>query len=294
MVDGVATPMDFTLKGFPETSADSEHYYLVDKADSGTKVSIALKNMVTDTAYSIKLRLVGYEGTAPTAWTPYSNICPISGWTGCNISHSGADTSDPTVIHISWQTEAGTVYGGTLDVTSGVLTVNMASVDMGTLTWNKGTESDKPFFLTESLKDVIKQIPNNITKATIKTPIYITTSYWGGNPVSFINTDFDITQTSVSHQIRTRDSRYSTEQEYKTAMSGVQLVYELATPITYQLDPNEINTLDGINIIYVNTGDVTVTYIAKSAKFSFGSPLHTYNYVNLKLFGNTYIEHGKG
>ena len=77
-------------------------------------------------------------------------------------------------------------------------------------------------------------------------------------------------------------------------MNGQTLVYELATPQTYQLEPNEIYTLDGVNNVYVDTGNVTVTYIAKSAKFSFGSPLHTYNHANLKLFGNTYIEHGKG
>ena len=52
---------------------------------------------------------------------PYSNICPISGWTGCSIYHSGADTGDPSVIPITFPTSAGTVYGGTLDVTNGAL-----------------------------------------------------------------------------------------------------------------------------------------------------------------------------
>ena len=39
------------------------------------------------------------------------------------LNHSGADTSDPETVSVSWQSEAGTVYGGTLDVTTGVLTV---------------------------------------------------------------------------------------------------------------------------------------------------------------------------
>ena len=51
------------------------------------------------------------------------NIRPITGWTGANLYQSGADTSDYTTETISWQTEAGTVYGGTIDFVSGKLIV---------------------------------------------------------------------------------------------------------------------------------------------------------------------------
>lgn len=56
------------------------------------------------------------------------NNRPISGWTGAVLSHSGADTSDPETVSVSWQSEAGTVYGGTLDVTTGVLTVTHGQI----------------------------------------------------------------------------------------------------------------------------------------------------------------------
>lgn len=57
------------------------------------------------------------------------NVRPISGHTGVNISHSGADMTNPDVIPVSWESEAGTVYGGTLDVVSGELTVDRAMVE---------------------------------------------------------------------------------------------------------------------------------------------------------------------
>ena len=57
------------------------------------------------------------KGSAETDYAPYTNICPISGWTGMTINANG------TEITISWESEAGTVYGGTLDVVSGALTV---------------------------------------------------------------------------------------------------------------------------------------------------------------------------
>jgi hypothetical protein len=44
--------------------------------------------------------------------------------------------------------------------------------------------------------------------------------------------------------------------EFKTAMSGVQLVYELATPFTIQLPTTVVKSLRGMNNISVDSGDV--------------------------------------
>ena len=64
------------------------------------------------------------------------NVRPISGFTGVNIYHESAydPDADPT-YSIDWTDEAGTVYGGELDVTTGVLTVDRAMVDLGKLSW---------------------------------------------------------------------------------------------------------------------------------------------------------------
>ena len=50
------------------------------------------------------------------------NVRPITPWTGLTLSHSGADTSDPEELAVSWEDAAGHVWAGTLDVTTGVLT----------------------------------------------------------------------------------------------------------------------------------------------------------------------------
>ena len=49
---------------------------------------------------------------------------------------------------------------------------------------------------------------------------------------------------------------------FKTAMSGVQLVCALATPVTYQLTAQEISTIAGLTNIWADTGDVSVEYAA--------------------------------
>ena len=45
-----------------------------------------------------------------------------------------------------------------------------------------------------------------------------------------------------------------------TPTTRAQVVYELATPITYALTPQEISTFLGTNNIWADTGDTTVTY----------------------------------
>ena len=57
--------------------------------------------------------------------------------------------------------------------------------------------------------------------------------------------------------------------------TGAQVVYELATPITYQLTPQEISTIIGTNTIYADTGDTSV-YYPKTI-----TPIETVSNVNL-------------
>ena len=53
-----------------------------------------------------------------------SNIRPITGWTNANVVVSPSTSAAAgTTYPVSWQSTAGTVYGGTLDVTTGLLTV---------------------------------------------------------------------------------------------------------------------------------------------------------------------------
>lgn len=77
------------------------------------------------------------EGQTATEYAPYANVCAISGFTGVDIyCEAEYDAEAEPILEISWQSEAGTVYGGTLDVTTGLLTVtwaNIASYDGETL-----------------------------------------------------------------------------------------------------------------------------------------------------------------
>lgn len=182
-----------------------------------------------------------------------SNIRPISGWTGCKVYRSGADTSDPTIYTVSFGS-AGTVYGGTPDVTTGTLTVTKASVDLGTLTWTAvSASSDRAYAIKSDMEQT-----GGIEKKDIISSEYAS-GLWNadGCQISHYN--------SV---IRIQNPQYYgyTGAQWKTALSGVQAVYPLGTPIVYNLTPVEIRTLAGQNTIWADTGDVTVKYATTDTK----------------------------
>jgi len=156
-----------------------------------------------------------------------------------------------TTIPISWNTEAGTVYGGTVDVVSGVLTVDRAMVDLGTLTWTKiKTSGDHwRFWAMLNTMRLLGQIISSQYRQ-----ISAAEQYMGAQGIA--------NQASASYVLAmVSDERYADAVAFKTAMSGVQLVYELANPITHQLTPQQIQMLKGSNTLWSDADDLTLTYI---------------------------------
>ena len=172
---------------------------------------------------------------------------------------STATTYEPyngNTYSVDWTTQAGTVYGGTLDVVSGLLTVDMAMVDLGTLNW---VYQDAYVRFRADLPDV-KTVPTPTDVANIVCSTYKTT--WMNNTRYHIEaTDNVIAIGSVGNPyVYCVDTRYSNAVDFKAGVSDVQLVYELATPLTYQLTPQEIEALVGTNNVWSTGDSVSVTY----------------------------------
>ena len=181
------------------------------------------------------------------------NIRPISGRTGANVYHSGADTADYETVSVPWEEEAGTVYGGTLDVTGGVLTVTHVYVDLGTLSWIRTTSYAHPFFYAQKLD--YKRRTNVMCSGFA--PIKPRMASGFGNDAA----DLSVTGGYDNSQIYVRYDAYSDAASFKSAVSGVVLVYQLATPQTYQLTLQQIQMLKGANVLWSDAGDLTLTYI---------------------------------
>ena len=140
-----------------------------------------------------KFFILLYFGSANTTYDCKVGIQIELGSTATDYEPYQGETYD-----ITFPSEAGTVYGGSLDVSNGVLTVDKAQI----------------------------------------------ASYNGETlPGKWIS-DRDVYAAGAS------------------PTTGAQVVYELATPVTYHLTPQEIITLLGQNNIWADTGDTSVTYRA--------------------------------
>lgn len=199
--------------------------------------------------------LTSFDVTSPSN-AEYIRIgCYIASVESCQLElGSEATPYEPyngTTIPIDWQTEAGTVYGGSLDVLSGVLTIidkRKAITDAD----NFGNYGDAGFtFKPNDMKSGTFQsglcnLASTVSKATNygvifgsgNNIIYFTQakSVWG------VATTADAKQWAIDH--------------------GLELVYPLAEPIEIQLTPHEVRSLLGQNNIFADTGDTTVEYRA--------------------------------
>ena len=188
------------------------------------------------------------------------NIRPISGWTGCTISHSGEDTSDPDIITTTWQDEAGTVYYGTIDIISGVLSARAAIFDMGDLTYTETTSGIR-FDITGGVGSGVQGEPAAFAMCSAY-KLYADTIQTISQITLPDNCIVQTTASGARARYYIRDDRYTTPADMKAGIAGVQFLCELRESITYQLTPQQVNTLIGVNNIWADCGPVTVEYPA--------------------------------
>lgn len=147
-----------------------------------------------------------------------------------------------------------TVYGGTLDAVNGVLKVDRAMVDLGTLSpWYK-ISTQSPHWRFWTYLNTAKV--NGTLLSSDYVQITPSAQYKGAEGVA--------TQTSGDNVlVMVSDERYEEVNTFASAMSGVQLVYELATPIEIPLDPITVQTLIGDNVIWSDAnGTIELDYRA--------------------------------
>ena len=199
-------------------------------------------------------------GSSATTYEPYSNICPITGWTAIDGRQSGADTSDYTSIPLTIPGTPGTVYGGYWDVLNGKLVVDRVGVDMGDLSWTYYTSGTNPIFRTYPT-GIITGVTGNV--ANIISSVFKTVESASISSLSGSLAHGELALVNNAAAIVVRDTDYTTAPSFTAAMTGQTLVYELATPIEYSVTPQLVNSLLGVNNIWCDSGDTEVGYIAE-------------------------------
>ena len=165
------------------------------------------------------------------------------------VLHAGEGTS----FAVSFPTPPGTVYGGELDVVNGKLRVTMAETDLGEGNWTRTTAGR--YYYSNAIASLVKAVENT-SVANVRCDHLTVAS---ANSVD--SGSGDLVGVAISGNIRARfDDMPGTKEEFKTAVSGWKLVYELAEPVEYDLTPEEVTTLLGSNTLWADCGPVEVEY----------------------------------
>ena len=163
-------------------------------------------------------------------------------------------------FNVTFPTAAGTVYGGVVDPIKGKLIVDRAIVDLGTLDWVYATTNIVMY--TKSLN-----AQNAVAEMLCTAYPYAGISDSNGQARDKGNMTLSV-YSGADRRIYIRDDRYTDAAIFKTAMSGIMLVYKLATPVEYTLSAQEITTLLGYNTIYADCGSIAnVEYPADTKKY---------------------------
>jgi len=154
-------------------------------------------------------------------------------------------TATPYVPYNGYQVTVnlgGTYYSGTLDVVTGVFVPDTAGVDLGTLTWTYEQWGAGWDFWT--FVNGIKPASSYDEITTAITEQYKPVSR---NTMYNNSTDGIMAVMTGGGAVKIRDNRYSDAASFTSAVSGVKMVYPLATPTPIQFSPTIVKALVGEN-----------------------------------------------
>lgn len=197
------------------------------------------------------------------------NIRPISGWTGCVLSHSGADTSDPDTLTVTFPAAAGTVYGGTLDLTTGRLSVDRIGrtfAGASDESWSEYGEGANRYFRFFDYRGVphtslargCSHFANvSIASGNTNVGYYVTTGT--GTP----HTRLQFRPANIATDFPTVSSWRAWLAEQNADGTPLTCWWRTAAPVAvYSLDPATLRALPGSNRIWADCGDVETEYPA--------------------------------
>ena len=197
----------------------------------------------------------------------------FAGFSSCTVLHEGASAGDAEVLAVHWETEAGTVYGGTLDVTAGLLSVTWAMHRVSTAnltTLNK--EGTNGYRVGIRLNNAY--VPQNADErlnvfCNIGTPsaeALNSASWQPGQCLLYPVAGYVIFMFIVPPE-------YTDSAEAKAWLEaqGCEVVYRLAAPEIFQVELAAVSTRKGLNRFSCENGSIRLEYTADTKLYIDGA-----------------------
>ena len=198
--------------------------------------------------------------SSASAFNPYVNVCPITGRSSITINRAGSDMEPVAPTPITIQI-GQTVYKGVFYAVLNKILVTHVLIDIGTVNWNK--PNNAKYFITAADFEVD---PKGTAVDSYSNDI--SSHYKGDRYSNIVNgtvpSGFTIPSTVKRLYLYDQTKKDLTAQEFKAAMSGVVIVYEISEP--YYIDVAgsvSIPTLNGVNNVFSDAGNTKVEYYDK-------------------------------
>lgn len=207
---------------------------------------MSLTNATPGTPKKLSVKITATQAGSGTP-SP-TNVRTISGKSAVNLSISDGTETDEHEISLGQ-----TVYGGELDLISGVLTITEAGYDLSQLTWSY-QDSVKAFYKAPSAFDPpVLEYASSIA------------GYYGISDTYEIKGYSAMTGSGVTYAMSQRNEssvkRIYVRTDGTNAVTPTgHAVFRLKEPITVQLTSEEIELFTGYNLI-TTEGNITLEYI---------------------------------
>ena len=178
-----------------------------------------------------------------------TNICPITGRDSVTLTVNGEDTEI---------TLPQTVYGGTLDVTNGKLTIDsLIAILNGTEGWTKYQSTNRYYADGLSFRGLLDINRTDSISNEFSFGGYITSMAGASTEGKYY------LQNNVG-RVAINSDTFSTASELETYLStnNMQVVFPLATPIEITLTAEQISLLKGNNVVSTDGDNIKLVYSA--------------------------------
>lgn len=155
-----------------------------------------------------------------------------------------------------------TIYGGTLDLTTGVLTAEYVSLDLSTLDWTYWAQYQ--VFYSDSIPNSKKVSSDKMAKWFMDKYAQVGARSSGSSTTTMPNYSYCEHIAYTPPLMFLKNTEFTKKADLKEHLKGVQFVYELAEPVILAtLTPQQITALIGDNTIWADADDLSVTYLKK-------------------------------
>ena len=195
-------------------------------------------------------------GTAPTAFAPYSNICPISGWTGAEVNRTGKNLAD--MVYDGYVPSVST---GQLVPFNGTHSQFIKAVPSTTYAYSFGNNSFNGIFEYDGNKNFLKT-----TNASVVT----------GNITTSAQTRYIMVRCDISgsgHDVPNCQLEFGSSVSPYEPYSIVTKTYPFPTPPGTVYGGSLMVNSDGTGVLTVDSARVLVsslswTYDSNNTRFS--------------------------